>query len=81
MLIELYTKPGCSRCDQSKKFLREKSIPFTEIEVEKDVSREVVLDKFPGAKMLPVVVVDGTWIGGRDELFFNLNTILEANKE
>jgi glutaredoxin len=81
MKIELYGRNGCSRCEQSKKFLRDNSIDFVEYEVGKDVPREVVLEKFPDAKMLPVVVVDGTWIGGRDELIFNLKTILEANKE
>jgi glutaredoxin 3 len=68
MKIELYTKDGCGHCVHTKTTLRTKNLPFTEYNIPKDISREAVLEKFPGAKTLPVSVVDGEWIGGRDEL-------------
>jgi len=67
-MIELYTRPGCSRCEAVMDALTKKQILYTEHVIGETVLREKVLDLFPGAKMLPIVVRDGTWIGGRDEV-------------
>lgn len=69
MKIELYTRVSCGYCDQVKKLLKDKGLPYKEFIIEQNITREQVLEKFPTAKTLPVVVVDDEWIGGRDELF------------
>jgi glutaredoxin len=68
MNIELYTRGACQLCDQTKTALKKNNLAFEERIIERDITRDEVLEKFPGARMLPIVVVDGTWIGGRDEI-------------
>lgn len=59
MFIELYTKDKCPNCEQTKQLLNSRDVNYTEHTVGKDISREAVLAKFPGAKVVPIVVVDG----------------------
>lgn len=66
--IELYTRKTCSLCDQARKYLQERNIQYTEYVIDVDIPRDEVLEKFVGARILPVVVLDDVWIGGRDEL-------------
>lgn len=68
MEIELYTRKGCGLCADAKQFLKCRLIPFKEHVIDETINRDVVLSKFPDAKKLPVVVIDGTWIGGKNEL-------------
>ena len=62
MRVELYTRTTCNACNQTKKILVEQNVPFVEYQLERDLKREDLLQKFPDAKMLPVVVVDGVQI-------------------
>jgi glutaredoxin len=62
MLIEVYTKEECPLCETAKKLLKEKNVPFQELVIGKDVTREEVLAKFPGVKNAPVVSIDGRMI-------------------
>lgn len=68
MGLEIYSRDNCSRCEAVKAALAKKNIPYTEHIIDRTIFREAVVEMFPGAKMLPIVVKDGTWIGGRDEL-------------
>jgi len=72
MNIELYTRPNCSRCEAVKDALASRQIPYTEHIIGETILREKVLDQFPGVTLLPVVTIDGTWIGGRDEILLKL---------
>lgn len=66
--IKLYTRTTCRVCNDAKKLLTDKNIPYTVIEIGTDVTREEVLERFPGAKNLPLVVVNDEWIGSIEEL-------------
>jgi glutaredoxin len=68
MIVEVYTKPDCSYCQLAKVLLADKNISFTEMVLNRDFSREYILEKFPSAKAFPVVVVDGYFIGGYSQL-------------
>jgi len=57
-MIEVYTRPGCSRCEVLKGILRGKSVEYVEYTIDEDVSRDYVLSKFPGVTALPIVVHD-----------------------
>lgn len=78
MNIELYTRAQCSNCVKVKEALTNSKMPFVEHVIDRDLTREDVLEKFPDAKILPVVVVDGTWIGGKDEI---LKIVAQKNYE
>lgn len=77
MKIDIYTKPGCSWCDDTKKLLVKHDIDYIEHVIGFTVSRDEVLEKFPGATVLPLVLLDDVWIGGR----FEIAKILNERKE
>ncbi len=62
MKVEVYTRDTCKACTQTKKILVESNVPFIEYQLERDLKREELLEKFPTAKTLPVVVVDGVHV-------------------
>lgn len=67
-MITVYTKPNCPHCVKAKLLLQSHNYEFTELEVGKDVARETVLEKFPGVKMVPIIVVGDARIEGASEL-------------
>ena len=67
-MIEIYTKPSCPSCINAKMFLQNKGLEYTEIKIGKDISREEFLEKFPEARTVPQITIDGNLIGGYDEL-------------
>jgi len=73
MKIELYTRNNCSACTTTKKLLTERELPYVEYVLERDIKREEVIEKFPGTKHLPVIVVDGIQIGNREYLSIYLD--------
>jgi len=73
MHIEIYTRPGCSYCDRAKELLNHKRITYQEQQLNVDFTREILNEKFSTAKTYPVIVIDGFYIGGFNEL----QTIIE----
>jgi len=72
----IYTKPDCSYCDQAKQLIEEKGHTYTEVILGKDVSKQELLEMFPGIKTVPIVVLDGQKIGGYQELTESVNKML-----
>jgi glutaredoxin len=64
----VWSKNNCPYCDQAKALLKLKNIEFEEKNVEKDYSREQLLEAVPNARTLPQVFLDGKLIGGFTEL-------------
>jgi glutaredoxin len=73
MDITIYTRDGCSLCEQTKQALQKKNIAYSEQKIDETITRDEVVKLFPEAKKLPIVTIDGTWIGGRDETIKRLN--------
>jgi glutaredoxin len=48
--------------------LTEKQIVFVEHQIGTNVTRDEVLTKFPNAKMVPIIILNGTQIGGFNDL-------------
>jgi glutaredoxin len=67
-MIELYTRPGCTYCDKAKGMLRSIGASYTEHVVDVNISRKELLEQFPTAKTLPIVVINGVHIGGYPQL-------------
>jgi glutaredoxin len=74
-MIEIYGKPNCAYCEQAKQLLESRGIPYQYIEVVAtaattgdQISREDFVEKFPSAKMVPQIVVQGQHLGGFAEL-------------
>jgi glutaredoxin 3 len=68
MKVTLYTKHDCFYCSQAKVLLASKNIPFNELKLNDDFTRDNILEMFPSASTFPVVVVDGFNIGGFTQL-------------
>jgi glutaredoxin len=54
--------------------LWDKQIPYSELKLDRDFSREQILEKFPEAKSFPIIVLDGFYIGGYNQLREHLNS-------
>ena len=69
MNIDIYSKDNCPYCDKAKNLLQMKSIEFTEYKLDKDFSRDEILEWFPGVKTFPIITLDKKYIGGYNELY------------
>ena len=67
-MIEIYSKPNCKFCVAAKALLNSKNIEFQEKTLDIDFSRDDIIAEFPLAKTFPVVVIDGKYIGGYEQL-------------
>ena len=67
-MIEIYGKFFCSYCDQAKALCEARGVPYTYKELDKDFTKEQLLEIFPNAKTFPQVKIDNTNIGGFAEL-------------
>lgn len=77
MHVEMYTRPGCGFCDKAKILLRNWNIPYIENKLDVDFTRQNLVEKYSTARTYPVIVVDGFYIGGYEEL----STLLEKRSE
>lgn len=68
----VWSKNDCPYCVQAKNLLNMKGIEFEERNVQKDWTKEQLLEAVPGARTLPQVFIDDTLIGGFDKLKIHL---------
>ena len=67
-MIEIYGKPMCPFCDKAKKMCENNKWNFTYKSLGTDYQVNELLEMFPGAKTVPQIIVNGTKIGGYDQL-------------
>lgn len=72
-MIEIYTKENCIYCERAKSLMRDRQIPFVEQKLDVDFTREYLLERYSEARSFPVVVIDGFYIGGYENLVVQLN--------
>lgn len=68
MNIEVYTRNNCPRCVLLKEILHKESVEYTEYIIDKTISRDEVLQKFPNQRMLPIVVYNSVTLADSDQL-------------
>lgn len=68
MHVEIYTKTDCTYCTRAKELLANRNMKFSEQKLNVDFTREILLERYPSVKTYPVVVIDGFYIGGYNEL-------------
>ena len=73
MKVEMYSKDGCNYCMAAARLMMQKGIQFNVQLLNVHFTREMLLEKFPDAKTFPIIVVDGMYIGGYNELSEELN--------
>lgn len=62
--VDLYTTAWCGACKKAKAWFREKNIPFTEYDVEKDANAALRMRKLGGGGGVPFAVINEDAIEG-----------------
>ena len=67
--VEIYSKSWCPYCRMAKRLLEEKGQEFVEFDVELDAGKyDEMLDRSEGRWTVPEIFIDGTLVGGYDDL-------------
>lgn len=74
MSIIMYSKKQCVYCDKARDLLKKHAKEFIEYKLDKDFTRETLLELFPQARSFPVITLDKEFIGGYNELYDLLET-------
>ncbi len=64
--VVLFSTSTCSWCRRAKRYLKERRVPFKEINVERDPEAAKDLVKKTGQTGVPVVKIGNRWIVGFD---------------
>ena len=67
MKAEIFGKTDCIHCEKAKMLCSQKGIDFDYQELGKDFEMGLILERFPGARTFPQIIVDGKHIGGFDD--------------
>ena len=67
-MYTIYSKPGCSNCTAAKNLLTSKSIPFVEMDITDEETKNRLLTEVPHARTVPQIFYNETYIGGYNEL-------------
>ena len=66
----IYTTIACGYCVRAKRLLKEKQVPFEEVDVSYDAEkRHAMMEKAGGRMTVPQIFVGDRYIGGCDELY------------
>ena len=67
--VEIYTKMGCPYCARAKKLLDAKGVRYEDTDITMGgPKRKEMLDRAPGHSTVPSIFIDGTHVGGSDDL-------------
>lgn len=64
----IYTKNECNYCTMAKSLLNERRVPYTEVVIGEDITREVFKTAYPSVKTVPFIKYGSTIVGGYKEL-------------
>jgi glutaredoxin 3 len=67
--VEIYTKWGCPYCTAAKSLLDGKGVSYEEYDVTMGGPKKAeMVERVPGARTVPQVIVDGQALGGFDDI-------------
>ena len=64
MKITLYSKSGCTLCDQAKNLLRSKNMEYEEVNLDDSVRKLNFLTAYPHVRQMPQIWVGDQHVGG-----------------
>lgn len=67
-MIRVYGKDNCNYCRLAKELLDRTGMNYAYATVGEDVGINEIREMFPGVSSVPIVEVNGEWIGGFNEL-------------
>jgi glutaredoxin-like YruB-family protein len=65
--VVVFTTSSCSWCVRAKKYLKERKVPFKEVNVEKDEAAARDVRRKTGQSGVPVLKIGSKWIVGFDK--------------
>jgi glutaredoxin-like YruB-family protein len=65
--VLVFTTPTCPWCQRAKQYLRQKQIPYREVDVSRDAAAARDLVRRTGQMGVPVVEIDGRPVVGFDQ--------------
>lgn len=68
MSVVVWSKYNCTYCDQAKALLQQKGIRYEEKKIGDGYTKEELLEEIPTARSVPQVLINGTLIGGYQDL-------------
>lgn len=71
----VWSKDQCPYCDQAKALLKMRGIEFEERNINKDWTREQLLEAVPTARTLPQIFLNNELVGGFTELKKRLTNV------
>lgn len=67
--VEMYTTMFCPYCARARTLLRNKGVPFVDIDIlEQPKRRAEMIQRAGGRSTVPQIFIDGAHIGGCDDL-------------
>lgn len=67
--VEIYTTAICPYCVAAKQFLKQRGLAFDEVRVDTEPTRRAeMLERSAGRRTVPQIFVNGTHVGGFDDL-------------
>ena len=68
--VEIYTSPLCGYCHAAKRLLKQKGVPFSEIDILAEPNRKAeMIKRANGGRTVPQIFVGETHVGGCDDLY------------
>lgn len=65
--VVIFTTPTCSYCNIAKRYFREKSIRFTNVDVSRDQKAAADMQRRTGQTGVPVIMIKNSTIVGFDK--------------
>ena len=77
-MAEIWSQPNCMACNQAKKLLEQRGIPYSEKMIGVNgYTKKDLIDRVPDARSVPQIFIDGEYLGG----FIELQQLLNDNNQ
>ncbi|CAA7601801.1 Glutaredoxin [Acididesulfobacillus acetoxydans] len=67
MAVTVYSTPTCSFCTAAKRYLKERNIPFRDVDISRDAKAAADMVRKTGQQGVPVIDINGKIIVGFDK--------------
>lgn len=66
--VTIYSSEYCAYCRRAKRLLEDKGVDYEEVLIDRDDRKRAELAERHGWKTVPLIFVNGRFVGGYDEL-------------
>ncbi|MHB1654071.1 MAG: glutaredoxin family protein [Desulfitobacteriaceae bacterium] len=67
MAVTIYSTPTCSFCNAAKRYLKDRNVPFRDVDISRDAKAAAEMVRKTGQQGVPVIDVNGKIIVGFDK--------------